>query len=730
MSERCVLVRVTSIRSVNPQGRGGAFFSGVEVDANGSRTDATASLVVKAPHWLLGGTVEVGQLWKVVGTPEANTIVVNGYRLTEATVTPSAMELLRPSGEHIVTLLAECKAFSGIGYAKARRLWDHFGTDLYQVLDKGMEDWLAEVLTTEAAAALVDAWRDWGESFTLQWLHSKGFPVPLGRKVMACLGRHAAKEIEADPYRLISFTAAWSTTDALARSTFGIADDDPRRLAGAVEEALYAAFDAGHTCIEQTDLERRLRRLLGRNPALVSEAIRQAESAQRFVRRADMLHAAGPWVMERGVAAAIACRSLSPAYLMQPGELQPLLDGYEASAGITLHERQVLALKVANANPLAIITGGAGTGKTTVLRGLIHIAEAADWPVHLIALSGRASKRMAEATGHPAQTIAGFLKRFNADDAPKSALVIVDEASMVDLPAAYCLLRHLPSTYRFVLVGDPNQLPPVGPGLLLHELVHPPGIPRVELTAVKRYGGEIAEAATAIRDGGWPTLPCTPTAPIAFLPCALDRLNETVLALYQEERESQILCATRNAPEGGVKALNTLCQTRINPNGEELLLWNLEHAQQQRTGFRVGDPVICLKNDWEIDLQNGSVGRIVAVSQPVEEEKPGRVLGRIRWDDGRTLDLTAALLPYLELAYAITVHKSQGSQFGRIIIPVRRSRLLDRTLIYTAVTRAERQVTLIGDPVACKAAVESLPHAARRRVGLGDLVGQAIQEVP
>lgn len=730
MSKSDVLLRVTSIRSVNPQGRGGAIFSGVEVDATGSRTDATASLVVKAPHWLLGSPVEVGQLWKVTGTAEANTIVVNGYRLTEATVTPTAMELLRPSGEHIVTLLAESKAFRGIGYAKARRLWDHFGEALYGVLDNGLEDRLAEVLTTEAAADLIEAWRDWGESFTLQWLQSKGFPVALGRRVMACLGRDAAKQIEEDPYRLISFTAKWSITDALARSTFGIAEDDPRRLAGAVEEALYAAFDAGHTCIEQAELERRLRRLLGRNAGLLAEAIQQAEAAARFVRREGMLHAAGPWVMERGVAEAIASRSVAPSYLIQPSELAPLLERYEASAGITLHERQALALGVANANPLAIITGGAGTGKTTVLRGLIHIAEAADWPVYLIALSGRASKRMAEATGHAAQTIAGFLQRFDADDAPKSALVIVDEASMVDLPAAYRLLRHLPATYRFVLVGDPNQLPPVGPGLLLHELVHPPGIPRVELTAVKRYGGEIAEAAAAIRDGCWPALPCTPTAPISFLPCELDRLNDTVLALYQEERESQILCATRNATEGGVKALNTLCQARLNPDGEELRLWNLEHEQQQRSGFRVGDPVICLKNDWDIDLQNGSLGRIVAVAPPLNEVRPARVLGRIRWDDGRTLDLTAALLPHLELAYAITVHKSQGSQFGRVIIPVRPSRLLDRTLLYTAVTRAERHVILIGDPAAAKAAVEGVPHAARRKVGLGELVVETLEASP
>ena len=728
MTTPSVTVRVSAVRSQNPYGWGGAIFTGVEVDDKGLRSDAKTHYVIMAPSHLLQTDVQCGQWWRVEGAPEANTIVVNGYRLTEFTITPEAMELLRPSGEHVIALLAEGEAFEGIGLVKARRLWEHFGDDLYRVLDTADIERLVEILPESMAQKLADAWHHWGDTFTLQWLQSKGFPVALGRKVLAFYGHEAARKIEDDPYRLISFAADWKTTDALALGTFGLATDDPRRLAGAVEETLYAGFDAGHTCLTEKEFTRRLRLLLNSNePSLVANALAEAEASNRFIRRHGRLHAPGPYVMEHVIAEAIAVRAADPDPLLGDDDLATIMNDYQAEADLTLHERQIEALKVANANRIVVITGGAGTGKTTVLRGLFRIAQAAGWAVYPMALSGRAAKRIGEATGHPAQTIAGFLKRIAPNNGHQRAIVVIDEASMVDLPSAYRIICHLPSTYRFVLVGDPHQLPPVGPGLLLHELAHQGSIPMVELVQVKRYGGAIAEAAAAIRQGEWPGLAGDPQAPIAFIPCGLDQINDTVLRLYDEDREaSQILCATRHAAAGGVMAINALCQHHANREGEELMLWNQLLNQRQRTGLRVGDPVICLKNDWEIDLQNGSLGTILSVEPPVADPAPGRVVGRILWDDGKVRDLTTDLLPDLELAYAITIHKAQGSQFRRIIIPVRKSRLLDRTLLYTAVTRAQQQVILVGDVKSARVAVEAPPHAARRQVAMGSLLNEII----
>ncbi len=731
MSLPSLNVRVSAVRSQSSQGRGGVIFTGVQIDDKGTRLDAKAHLVVKAPHWLLNTTVEVGQLWRVTGEATPNTIVVNGYRLTESTLTPESMELLRPSGEHIVTLLAECDAFAGIGMVKARRLWDHFGEDLYAILDNGDVKRLEEVMTADAAASLADAWHRWGDTFTLQWLQSKGFPVALGRKVIEHFSPHPAIKIERNPYRLISFAADWATTDRLAREAFGIAEDDPRRLAGAVEEALYGALDAGHTCTTHSEVSQRVGRLLGcHESSLIDRALDEAEARGCFLRRAERLHAVGPYVMERGIAESIAQRAAAPNPLLERAELAALLAEYQTEAGIALEASQIDALQVANGNPIAVITGGAGTGKTTVLRAIFSVCSTAGWPVFAMALSGRAARRIGEATGHAATTIAGFLTRFDPETAPERAVVVIDEASMLDLPAAYRLIRHQPEAYRFVLVGDPHQLPPVGPGLLLHELAHQRGIPLVELQQVKRYGGKIAEAANAIRQGQWPELPDDPHGDIAFLPCALGDINDTVLDLLTDDPDAtQILCATRKAAAGGVKAINTLCATALHANTEELLHWNHEFDTVQGTGFRVGSPVICLINDWEKNLQNGSLGAIVSVEPPNHDAAPGQSLGRIRWDDGQERDLTPDLLPHLELAYAITIHKAQGSQFPRIIVPVRQSRLLDRTLLYTAITRAQKQVILVGDVAAAKAAVEAQPHASLRQVALGSMLDEILEGI-
>lgn len=734
MTPDTLTMRVSAIRSQKPNGFGGAIFTGIEVDDKGWRKDASTHFVVNADWRVLPMTVERGQLWRITGTPEPNTIVVNGYRLTEATIKPQAMELLRPSGNHIVTLLAEGESFVGIGQVKAQRLWDHFGEALYGVLGNGDVARLKEVLPQEMAERLTEAWRAWGDSFTVQWLQSKGFPVSLGRKLLAFYGKDATAKIEEDPYRLLSFTADWKTTDALARKHFNIAPDDSLRLAGAVEEALYAAFDAGHTYLPQADFKSRLSALLNDlDSPQIDNAVAAGSARGSFVVREERLHAPGPYLMESAVAEAIATRLIDSSPLLQNFELLELIDAYEreihaqGNPAFALNEGQREALAVANANAFAIITGGAGTGKTTVLSAYFRLCDVAGFTVYPMALSGRAAKRIGEATGRKAETIAGFIKHFEAKDAPKAGVVVIDESSMCDLPSIYRVVLHLPSTYRIVLVGDPNQLPPVGPGLLLHELAHDDTLPRVELTDVRRYGGVIAAAADEVRSGRWPELPDDPNADIAFLDCAPEAIIGLVLDLYGEDRQgSQILCATRNNQSGGVKALNTACQKRFNAHGEELLLWNDEHDQRQGTGLRVGDPVICLKNDWAIDLQNGSLGTILSVNAQQQGDDPTASLGQILWDDGQVREITAALLPQLELAYAITIHKAQGSAFKRIIVPITPSRLLDRTLLYTAITRTEQQVILVGDWKAAKQAALNPPHAKSRRVALKYLLAQRV----
>jgi exodeoxyribonuclease V alpha subunit len=734
MTVNVLTIRISSIRSQKPNGFGGAIFTGIEVDEKGWRKDATTHYVVNADWHVLPVTVERGQFWRVTGTPVQNTIIVNGYRLTEATIRPQAMELLRPSGDNIVMLLAEGERFIGVGQVKAQRLWDHFGEALYGVLDIGDVARLKEVLPEDMAERLTKAWRECGDSFTLQWLQSKGFPASIGRKLLAFYGKDASSKIEEDPYRLLSFTANWKTTDTLARKHFNIAENDPRRLAGAIEEALYAAFDAGHTYLTQANFKNRLSLLLSDLDApLIVDAVAVGSTRGSFVIMDGRLHATGPYLMESAVAEAISTRVINSSVLLQDFELEDLINAYEleiraqGNTSFALNEGQRDALAVANANNFAIITGGAGTGKTTVLRAFFRMCDSAGFAIFPMALSGRAAKRITEATGRSAQTIAGFIKHFKVEDAPQCGVVVVDESSMCDLPSIYRVVRLLPPTYRLVLVGDQNQLPPVGPGLLLHELAHYDALPLVELTDVRRYGGAIATAAAEVRAGCWPELSDDHMADMAFLDCSPFEINKLVLNLYGEDRcGSQILCATRNNQAGGVRALNAACQNKFNAHGTPLLLWNDEFDQRQGTGLRAGDPVICLKNDWELGLQNGSLGTILSV---IAQQKGGdstSSLGQILWDDGQEREITAALLPSLELAHAITIHKAQGSAFKRIIVPITKSRMLDRTLLYTAITRAEKQVILVGDWKAAKQAALNPPHAASRRVALKYLLAQRL----
>jgi exodeoxyribonuclease V alpha subunit len=308
---------------------------------------------------------------------------------------------------------------------------------------------------------------------------------------------------------------------------------------------------------------------------------------------------------------------------------------------------------------------------------------------------------------------------------------------MVDIIAMSRICEAMPPHVRLVLVGDPNQLMPVGPGLVLHAVASVPAVPVVELKVVKRHGDEIRQAAAAIRDGKWPALTPNDRAAIAFVPCEVDETSiaETVLALYLQDPANTQILSSRRGGAGGTKGLNALCQSRLTSARMAIMTWNDEHECTEHTGIHLGDTVLCTRNLWDRGLQNGSLGTVV---QTVDEPRPladdegsdaGRALAWVEWDDGVRRPLLEEMLDDLELGYAITVHKAQGSQWPRVIVAVTGSRLLDRTLLYTAVTRARRQVILVGDDAAARDAVARPPRALNRQVAL-DLTLQRLLLAP
>ncbi|QGZ60525.1 ATP-dependent DNA helicase [Paraburkholderia acidisoli] len=722
-----VTLRVTGVRSQNPRGFGGAIFTGVPIDATGSVPDTRAYVVIKATRTALGTTrVERGQWWHVSGPVTERRVVVDGFELLERQVEAAVVHLAMPAGEHIIKYIADNPAFEGLGSVKARRLWERFGERLYSILDAGDASTLVDVLTDDAAQTLVNAWAEHGQSQTLQWLQVHGFDLSVGRKVSRYFGLEAQARIEEDPYRLLSFLGKWTDVDRLAMTRFGVSADDPRRLRGAVEEACYRMFANGHTAMLKSDLEKLVVPLLGESRgvswrSLLAEAMDEGLANGSVVESAFGLQPLGALVMERQVAKAICERLTSDAQqLLDRAAVDRVIAAVQAEDGISLNQEQQAAIHLAAEQAFACITGGAGVGKTTVLKSLYRIYDGSGVRVLQVALAGRAAKRMQEATGRAAVTIASFLKAMRDADFDGPTVLVIDEASMVDIVSMSRICAALPSHVRLLLAGDPHQLMPVGPGLVLHCLVQLAAIPAIELKTVKRYGGEIARVASAVRAGHWPTVATDHTAPVAFIPCDDRQIAELVVQLYAMDPErTQVLSPLRNGP-AGTKVLNQLCQERFTNGCAAVTRWNDEFERPEHCGFNQGDVLLCTRNMWDKALQNGSLGKVMRVEAPPVEASAlsPAVLAWVEWDDGILRAFTEDMLEDIELGRAVTVHKAQGSQWPRVIVPVTDSRLLDRTLLYTAITRAQVQVLLVGNMAAARKAVLGPPKAHTRKVAL------------
>jgi exodeoxyribonuclease V alpha subunit len=533
-----------------------------------------------------------------------------------------------------------------------------------------------------------------------------GLDWSLATKLRRAWGDSALAMLKRNPYFLLAF-AGWSKVDNAALK-LGIALDDDRRLVGAVEAVLYERLQQAHTLADFPTLFDRVSRLVGRPLADRAIDLAVADDAVCGDREAGY-QAFGAAALEQGIAARI--RTMLAGEAPEQTSLFAVTTGgnwsscviasVEAEQGFPLNDEQRAAVVMPFEHAFSVLTGGAGVGKTTVLKVVLRLAERQNLSVLQMALAGRAAQRMAEATGHPAVTIAKFLAatRSGQLEVPSSCLVVVDEASMLDLPTLYRVLKHLPDGARLVLVGDPAQLPPIGFGLVFHRLVGNPKVPQARLLTVHRQAAAsgIPAVATAVREHRIPGfVPYVGRhSGVSFIECRVDECMGELRRLQAAWAgdDWQVLSAVKGG-RGGIRFIN-------------------ESFHHDRCGdgaydYAVGEPVIHLVNDYERGLMNGALGHIVAV-----REDGGLDLSF----DGETYSFTAAdLIDRIDLAYAISVHKSQGSQFRRVAIVVGRSRLLDHALIYTALTRGVDQVVFIGDRQAFEQAVLTPPLAQRRCV--------------
>jgi exodeoxyribonuclease V alpha subunit len=620
-----------------------------------------------------------------------------------------------PQGRLLINYLTQHPDFVGIGEGKAKVLYETFGEQLVSILDNSDIEALCTVLSSSMAERLVTVWADKrAEAAVVEYLDQRGFDIRLANKLQRVWGANVIKVLELNPYYMLAF-ATWNQTDNSARK-LGVHCDDERRLVGAVEAALYARLQNAHTLTPSTLLRKQVAKLLGASQVSVERGVELALLEGAVVGN-DVAgyQAIGAAALEARIAERIQSMlagELATQFSLFNSEcssawLAATIAENEEAQGFSLNAQQHDAVLMATTKPFSMLTGGAGVGKTTVLRIVINIAKRLNLKVIQMALAGRAAKRMTEATGHESMTIAKFLHQAKEGQLEVSSdtLVIVDEASMLDLPTAFRILKYLPDGVRLLLVGDPAQLPPIGFGLVFHRLVLSSAVPKVELIEVHRQAAEtgIPSFAAAIREHRVPLLRAYAgrRPGVSFIECDPNLMQGKLkmLAADWSGEDAQILGAIKDGP-AGISAINQNFHDEC--DGECLIGFH----------FRVGEPVIHLINDYDRGLMNGTLGRIIGV-------KNADTLGLLIDFEGTEHFISVAeITNRLELAYAISVHKAQGSQFRRVAVVITQSRILDHALIYTALTRGIEQVVFIGNQQTFQHAVQSPALAHLREVGL------------
>lgn len=617
----------------------------------------------------------------------------------------------------------------GIGPVYAKKLVDKFGENIFDVIEQSSAR-LQEVegIGTGRRQQIKAAW---AEQKTVRdimvFLHSHGISTSRALRVFKLYGEEAIARVRANPYLLardipgIGFKSADAVGAAL-----GFGHDSILRARGGLQHILSQATGEGHTALPRHVLLSGAAGLLGVGEDVVSGALEREIADGQLVAEdiggETMVFLPALRAAEITIADTLRrLASLPPKY--PPIDFEQALAWVQGKTGKTLSPSQQAALRQVLGARVAVITGGPGVGKTTLLDSLLRILAAKRVRFQLCAPTGRAAKRMGESTGQRALTIhrlleflpTGGFKRGKSHPLDTD-LVVVDEFSMVDVPLMASLCRALPPQGSLVLVGDPDQLPSVGPGSILADLLSSGAVPSVCLTEIFRQAeaSRIVRAAHDVRHGRVPEDAAEKGADFAFLHREEpEEIAALVLRLVREEiprrigldplRDVQVL-APMHRGSLGIRELNTALQAALNPPRADR-----PEIERFGTKFRVRDKVLQTRNDYDKEVFNGDIGRIVDID-PAERQ----VLIDF---DGRRVVYDFGELDEIEPAYAISIHKSQGSEFPAVVIPLAMQHflLLQRNLLYTGITRGRKLVVVAGQRKALATAVRQ--NDTRRRFG-------------
>lgn len=620
--------------------------------------------------------------------------------------------------------------FSGVGKKTAGKIVDFLGEN---ALDKiaGQHELLTEIkgITPAKAQAIADQLREHQAlEQAMVYLYQFGIGPTLALKIVQTYKHETVSLIKENPYRLIEEIEGigFRRADEIAKVQ-GLSEDAPERFQAAVLYALKEASMAqGHVYVTWDQLNMVVNDLLG------EEAVEWFPDAKRHVYiqylldddrilcEEDRYYLPSLYYAEYGLAMRVKQlleQSFDPDY--SAADIYGKIGEIEEELSVSYADKQRDALLTAMSSPFMILTGGPGTGKTTVIKGICQLfsrlhevsidpddykGKDKPFPVRLVAPTGRAAKRMSETTGLPAMTIhrllgwKGEFFEHNADDPIEGSLLIVDEVSMLDIWLANSLFRAIPEGMQVILVGDQDQLPSVGPGQVLYHLLQVKSIPRVELTEIFRQaeGSSIIELAHAMKHGAVPDDLLKPQPDRRFFQCrkeqALSVIVQTVVNAIKKGYtlfDVQVLAPIYKGPVG-VNKINEEIQAVLNPPHEQK-----KEVSWGDTIFRLGDKVLQLVNHPEHPVYNGDMGIIISIDETASGDQPALWVQYDRLE----VPYKKTQLGQIALAYACSVHKAQGSEFAIVVFPILYAfrRMLERNLLYTGITRSKSYLIMCGE---------------------------------
>lgn len=620
-------------------------------------------------------------------------------------------------------------AIKGIGIALAARIVRRFKEDTFRIIEEEPER-LAEVKGISQRKAMeiadqVNEKRDLRQAMI--FLQQYGISTTLAVKIYNTYGQEVYSILKENPYRMADDVdgVGFRTADEIA-SRVGIRTDSDFRIRSGIQYALLQASNEGNTYLPMPELTQRASALLEIEPEYIEKHYMNLAMDRKIIMRqvedVTQIYASAFFYMEANTATMI--KNLDASFDVPDIEIEARLRQIEKQTKMDLDEHQVEAVKEAVRNGVLVITGGPGTGKTTTINTIIKYFESEGMDIFLAAPTGRAAKRMSETTGFEARTIhrmlelnggvegnAGFER--NEQNPLETDVIIIDEMSMVDISLMYSLLKAIVAGTRLILVGDVNQLPSVGPGNVLKDIIDSGLFHTVMLTKIFRQASTSDIIVNAHKiNRGEPVELDNKSMDFFFLKrYDADKIINVTLQLILQKlpkfvgasmMDIQVLTPMRKGLLG-VERLNTVLQMYLNPPDKRK-----KEKEHGTTLFREGDKVMQIKNnyqlEWEIRSKYGlcidkGTGVFNGDTGIIEEINDFAETVTVCFDEGRMVEYPYKLLEELELAYAVTIHKSQGSEYPAVVIPLLSGprMLMNRNLLYTAVTRAKKCVTIVGN---------------------------------